>query len=169
MTHPSEIAKAREALATAVLLEYKDNAWTKQQILIPSVKVGDEWSRPLLVQRWIASNAPRKQWRIYRGPQTPVDADTTTLNGVMDMASKAMGYFSVIRHFEDAVASKNVRAVPIVLADLTEADAIEAFAGKAPSALLRRIQRARLEAGYPEHAYEWPAPAAHTTHWTPTV
>jgi hypothetical protein len=167
MTHPSEIAKAREALATAVLLEYKDNLWTKQQILIPSVKVGDEWSRPLLVQRWIASHSPRKQWRIYRGPQTPVDADTTTLNGVMDMASKAMGYFSVIRHFEDAVKSKNVRAVPLVLADLTEADAIEAFAGKAPSALLRRIQRARLEAGYPEHAYEWPAPVVHATPYTP--
>lgn len=168
MTHPSEIAKAREALATAVLLEYKDNAWTKQQILIPAVKVGDEWSRPLLVQRWIADHSPRKQWRIYRGPNTPADMDISTLNGVMDMASKAMGYFSLLRHFEDAVKSNNVRAVPLVLADLTEADAIEAFAGKAPQALLRRIQRARLEAGYPEHAYEWPAPATTTT-YTPTA
>jgi hypothetical protein len=168
MTHPSEITKAREALATAVLLEYKDNAWTKQQILIPAVKVGDEWSRPLLVQRYLASHAPRKQWRIYRGPHTPADIDITTINGAMDMASKAMGYFALTKHFEDAVKNKNVRAVPIVLADLTEADAIEAFAGKAPSALLRRIQRARLEAGYPEHAYEWPAPAT-TTPYIPTT
>ena len=168
MTHPSEIAKAREALATAVLLEYKDNAWTKQQILIPAIKVGDEWSRPLLVQRWIASHSPRKQWRIYRGPQTLADADITTLDGVMDVASKAGGYFSVIKHFEEAIKSKSVRAVPLVLADLTEADAIEAKAGKAPSALLRRIQRARLEAGYPEHAYEWPAPATTAT-YTPTA
>jgi hypothetical protein len=86
----------------------------------------------------------------------------------MDMASKAMGYFSVIRHFEEAIKNKAVRAIPLVLADLTEADAIEAFAGKAPSALLRRIQRARLEAGYPEHAYEWPAPAT-TTPYIPTT
>jgi hypothetical protein len=170
MTHPSEIAKAREALATAVLLEYKDNSWTKQQILVPSVKVGDEWSRPLLIQRWLASNAPRKQWRIYRGPITPAELDTTSLFDVMGMASNASGYFSVLRHFEEAIKNNNVRAVPLVLADLTEADAIEAFAGKAPSALLRRIQRARLEAGYPEHAFEWPAPAVHATPYiTPTV
>lgn len=159
MAHPSEVAKAREAIATAMLLEYKDSAWTKQQIIIPSVKVGDEWTRPLMAQRWIANHSPRKQWRIYRGPQIDPDLEHGTLDVAMSMASRALSYFAVHKHFETAIAEKNVRAVPIVLADLTEADAHEALAGKAPAALLRRIQRARLEAGYPEHAYEWPAPA----------
>ncbi len=167
MTHPSEVAKAREALATAMLLEYKDNAWTKQQILIPAVKVGDEWTRPLMAQRWIANHAPRKQWRIYRGPTAPAELDLNTNECSMDYASRILHYFAFSKHFEEAIATGSVRAVPIVLADLTEADALEAKEGKAPSALLRRIQRARLEAGYPEHAYDWPTPAV--TYTTTTV
>lgn len=168
MAHPSEVAKAREAIATAILLEYKDNAWTKQQIIIPSVKAGGDWTRPLMAQRWIANHSPRKQWRIYRGPSIPVEQMETidTIDTAMSLASRALGYFSVHKHFETAIADGNVRAVPIVLADLTEADALEALAGKAPSALLRRIQRARVEAGYPEHPYEWPAPAAVTGTYT---
>lgn len=154
MAHPAEIAKAREALATAMLLEYKEGAWTKQQILIPSVKVGDSWSRPLLLQRWIASHSPRKQWRIYRGPSV-VFTEENTLDDALSIASNALGYFSVTKHFATALENQETRAIPVVLADLTEADAHEALAGKAPSALLRRIQRARLEAGYPEHAYDW--------------
>ena len=71
------------------------------------------------------------------------------------------------KHFEQAIATGSVRAVPIVLADLTEADAFEAKEGRAPSALLRRIQRARLEAGYPEHAYDWPEAATTTTTTVP--
>lgn len=153
MAHPAEIAKAREALGTALLLEYKDGAWTKQQVIVPSVKVGDSWTRPLMAQRWIASHAPRKQWRIYRGPSATME--TENIDGAMNLASIALGFFSVQRHFENALVEGNTRAVPIVLADLTEADALEAKEGKAPSALLRRIQRARLEAGYPEHAYDW--------------
>lgn len=168
MTHPAEVAKAREALATAMLLEYKDNLWTKQQIIVPAVKVGDTWTRPLMAQRWIANHSPRKQWRIYRGPSAPAELDLDTLDGAMSHASQVLTYFAVHKHFEEAIATKSVRAVPIVLADLTEADALEAKDGKAPSALLRRIQRARLEAGYPEHAYEWPAaPAVHATPYTP--
>jgi hypothetical protein len=154
MAHPAEIAKAREALGTALLLEYKDGVWTKQQVIVPSVKVGDSWTRPLMAQRWIASHAPRKQWRIYRGPSA-VFTEDATIDNAMSIASQALGYFSVQRHFETAIEQGNTRAVPIVLADLTEADAREAMDGKAPSALLRRIQRARLEAGYPEHAYDW--------------
>ena len=167
MTHPSEIAKAREALATAMLLEYKDNAWTKQQIIVPAVKVGDTWTRPLMAQRWIANHSPRKQWRIYRGPSVPAELDLDTNEGSMDFASRTLGYFAIHKHFEEAIATGSVRAVPIVLADLTEADALEAKEGKAPQALLRRIQRARLEAGYPEHAYDWPTPAV--TYTTTTV
>lgn len=161
MAHPAEIAKAREALATAMLLEYKDGIWTKQQILIPSVKVGDSWSRPLLLQRWIASNAPRKQWRIYRGPSSTTAPEK--LDEAMASASNALNYFSVTKHFATALANQEVRPIPVVLADLTEADAHEALAGKAPSALLRRIQRARLEAGYPEHAYDWSTSTSTTT------
>jgi hypothetical protein len=167
MTHPSEIAKAREAQATAMLLEYKDKAWTKQQILIPAVKVGDEWTRPMMAQRWIANHSPRKQWRIYRGPSAPAELDLDTVDGSMDYASRTLNYFAMYKHFEQAIATGSVRAVPIVLADLTEADAFEAKEGRAPSALLRRIQRARLEAGYPEHAYDWPEAATTTTTTVP--
>lgn len=163
MAHPSEIAKAREALATAMLLEYKEGAWTKQQILIPSVKVGDSWSRPLLLQRWVASHSPRKQWRIYRGPSATFIAGESTLDDAMSIASNALNYFSVTKHFGSALTNQEVRSIPVVLADLTEADAHEALAGKAPSALLRRIQRARLEAGYPEHAYDWSTSTPTTT------
>lgn len=160
MAHPSEIAKAREAIATAMLLEYKDGAWTKQQILIPSVQVSGEWTRPMMAQRWIANHSPRKQWRIYRGPSIPADLveSANTVDTAMNLASKAVAYFALHKHFETAIAEGKVRAVPIVLADLTEADAFEAKEGRAPAALLRRIQRARIEAGYPEHAYDWATP-----------
>lgn len=155
MTHPAELAKAREALATAVLLEYKDNHWTKQQILIPAVQIDGEWTRPLLIQRWIANHSPRKQWRIYRGPSVKFDVETPALNDFMQNVVRQLKYFSVTNHFEQAIMDKATREVPYVLADLSEADVREARAGKAPAALLRRIQRARVEAGYPEHAYDW--------------
>lgn len=155
MTHPSEITKAREALATAMLLEYKDRAWTKQQILIPSIFIDNEWTRPLMVQRWIASHSPRKQWRIYRGP-TPTFEGEVTPERAMALAAQAVSYFAIHKQFETGLAEKfSTRTIPFVVADLTEADAREARAGKAPAALLRRIQRARTEAGYPEHPYEW--------------
>lgn len=159
MTHPAELAKAREALATALLLEYKDGAWTKQQILIPAVKFEGEWTRPLMIQRYIANHSPRKQWRIYRGPsihfEESVDKENPTLVQFMENMGRQLRYFSIDKHFETAIVNKETRSVPYVLADLSEADIREAKGGKAPAALLRRIQRARVEAGYPEHAYDW--------------
>lgn len=167
MTHPAELAKAREALATAVLLEHKDGAWTRQQILIPAVKFEGEWTRPMMLQRYIASHSPRKQWRIYLGPSInfggDADKENPTLAQFMENIGRQIRYFSVGAHFERAIKDNNTRAVPYVLADLSEADIREARGGKAPAALLRRIQRARVEAGYPEHAYEWATPTTTTT------
>lgn len=108
-----------------------------------------------MLSRTVSDTSPRKQWRVnfaqidnnslLRGT-TPVVADVAqeTAKGMTTRFEKSLERF--LAGIEGGVV---IRQTPIAV-EITSLDLAEVREYKAPVALLRRIQKARVSLGFPE-------------------
>lgn len=150
---------------------------TYQVVLTPPYKDLDgKWCSAKIVRRSVSWYSKRSQWRqvsIDRGdfsrrdkppvlplmeslqrtsllhdrPVTPLEmvsdlTDTQTFQASLDLVTRSLG------NIETKTVSK-----PLFV-EVTDKDVTDLSRGNTPSALMRRIERCRVEAGMPEDLYE---------------
>ena len=142
------------ALGTALYLELRRGAQTSQVILSPQVynPVTDKTQKGTIITRQISETNPKRSWRYYEFKSTPllektedVERTIATIKPLLDEVSPFfVGYVS---------GGWELFQTPIAV-ELSSADLDDLAQTKTPSALIRRLVRARAEAGYPEELFE---------------
>lgn len=155
------------ALATALYLEMRRGTQTSQVIVTPQVynPVTDKTQKGTIITRQISEANPKRSWRYYEFKNTPVlektsDVERTVsvIKPLLDEASPFfVGYVS---------GGWELFQTPIAV-ELSSADLDDLASTKTPAALIRRLVRARGEAGYPEELFE--VAKEEPVAYTPTV
>ena len=153
------------ALGTALYLELRRGVQTSQVILSPQVynPVTDKTQKGTIITRQISETNPKRSWRYYEFKSTPllektedVERTIATIKPLLDEVSPFfVGYVS---------GGWELFQTPISV-ELSSADLDDLAATKTPSALIRRLIRARAEAGYPEELFKVaePEPTGYTS------
>ena len=158
---------AKNGLGNALYLELRRGTQTSQVILSPQVynPVTDKTQKSTIITRQISETNPKRSWRYYQFKSTPMlekteDMERTmaTIKPLLDEVSPFfVGYVS---------GGWELFQTPISV-ELSSADLDDLAATKTPSALIRRLIRARGEAGYPEELFKVAEPEP--TGYTPTT
>lgn len=107
-----------------------------------------------MLSRTISETSPRKQWRVnFSGiDNTPLLTSTTPVaDDVAKETAKGMTtrFEKSLERFLSGTSNIVLRQTPIAV-EITSLDLAEVREYKAPVALLRRIQKARVSLGFPE-------------------
>lgn len=158
---------AKNALGNALYMELRRGSQTSQVILSPQVynPVTDKTQKSTIITRQISESNPKRSWRYYEFKSTPMlektnDMERTmaTIKPLLDEVSPFfVGYVS---------GGWELFQTPISV-ELSSADLDDLAATKTPAALIRRLIRARGEAGYPEELFE--VAKEEPVAYTPTV
>jgi hypothetical protein len=151
--------KNRIPVGKALYLELQKGTGAYQIIFVPGYKDPRDGERklPVVLKRQVSVSSPRKQWKIAKtwgyGPadlRKTIDSlswedavgtmFTNSLNSVM----------SQLFHQGWAVNNR-----PLAV-EVSEEDAMKVHDGKTPPALIRRIDKARIELGFEETYYKLP-------------
>jgi len=137
-------------VGSVLYIEMRKHSHTAQVIVLPPVhnpvNAKDEPMR--LLTRQISVANPRRSWRFYtstiRTENMPTDSISVAALSVVPLINDIAPYVSgfISGGWE---VYKNPVAVEMSTDDITEV-----ASGNTPSALIRRIQRTRVEAGYEE-------------------
>lgn len=140
----------------ALYVELRSATRTAQVILVPPVKnpLADSYEPLRILTRQISYANPRRSWRFYTSP--------TRLDGVPTTDTR-LATWSAVPLIEDitpfltgfANAGWEVYQKPVVV-EMSTDDLAEVSSSNTPTALIRRILRARTEAGYSEELFETP-------------
>lgn len=141
---------------TALYLEFRNSSRTAQVIIVPPVKnpLADSFEPLRVLTRQISHVSPRKSWRFYTSPARidglPTDniqvASWTSAPLIEDISSFLAGFAS---------AGWAVYKTPVAI-EMSNDDLADVTGSNTPNALIRRILRARVEAGYEESLFELP-------------
>ena len=141
------------ALGTALYIEMRRGVETSQVIISPQIfnPVLDKTQKSTVITRQISAENPKRSWRYYELKKTPIiektdDVERTIANIsplVEEISPFLVGYVS---------GGWKVLEKPIAV-EMSTADFDELAQNKTPAALLRRLTRARSEAGYPEEMF----------------
>lgn len=142
------------ALGSALYLELRRGDQTSQVILSPQVynPVTDKTQKGTIITRQISETNPKRSWRYYEFKATPmlektedIDRTVATIKPLLDEVTPFfVGYVS---------GGWELFQTPIAV-ELSSADLDDLAETKTPSALIRRLVRARTEAGYPEELFK---------------
>ena len=146
------------ALATALYLELRRGTQTSQVIVTPQVynPVTDKTQKGTIITRQISEINPKRSWRYYEFKNTPIvekseDVERTVsiIKPLLDEVSPFfVGYVS---------GGWELFQTPIAV-ELSTADLDDLADTKTPAALIRRLVRARSEAGFPEELFQLDKP-----------
>ena len=145
-----------KAIAKALYLELRKNYRTAQIIVIPAFAetATSPAIKARLLTRQISHINPRRSWRFYTAPVVPSLYETDELNVAVAQVAPFLGdiehYF---RGFADA--GWDVYQAPVSI-ELTYDDVREVSEGKTPQAFMRRLNRARVGAGFEEALFFTP-------------
>lgn len=141
---------ASKKVGSALYLEMRKHSNTAQVIVLPPVHnpvtAKDEPMR--LLTRQISAINPRRAWRFYTSPirteNMPTDSVTVATQSVIpyinDIAPYVSGFMS---------GGWEIYKSPVAV-EMSTDDVTEVASGNTPNALIRRIQRTRVEAGFDE-------------------
>lgn len=151
-----------KSVAKALYLELRKSSRTAQIIVLPGF--AETTTSPAIsmqvLTRQISSIHPRRSWRFYSSNVASnlykVDEISIGISQVVPFVQDIEHYF---RGFADA--GWETYKTPIAV-ELTYEDVREVSEGKTPQAFMRRLNRARVGAGYDESLF-------HTFEATPTA
>lgn len=135
---------------TALYIELRSSYRTAQVILVPPVKnpVADTHEPMRILTRQISEVSPRKAWRFYTSPAR-IDALPTDNLSVATWSAAPL--IEDITPFLTGFSAAGwaIYKTPVAV-DMSTDDLSDVNASNTPNALIRRILRARVEAGYDE-------------------
>lgn len=151
----------------ALYLEFRKGVSTYQIIIAPESATGAVITKPKVWSRQVSAATPRKQWTDSFA--NPAEQDLRKLpdaTGKFEQQNideaRIIGLNNIyeVRWALDNLSKRDweLYKQPIVVEYSLE-DKNAANDWKTPAALLRRIQRARLELGFPESYFAEPTPA----------
>lgn len=141
---------AKTAVTKALYLELNRDSETSQVLLTPQVynPVKDNVLKPYIISRKVSTLNPRKSWRYSSGPRLSVMEKTADLARAL---STGQAHFKWVSPLIAGYVSGGWKLVNAPLAvEVTTDDLMDIAEKKTPSALLRRVLKARAEGGYPE-------------------
>jgi hypothetical protein len=148
-----------KAVSSALYVELRNSTRTAQVLIIPPVKnpLADNHEPMRVLTRQISFANPRRAWRFYTSPAR-IDAlpteDLTVASWsavplIEDITSFLVGFshggWELYKSF--------------LTVEMSTDDIAEVSASNTPNALIRRVLRSRIEAGFEEALFAEPAPA----------
>jgi hypothetical protein len=147
-----------KAIAKALYLELRKGYRTAQIIVIPGLpETTTTPSNPMQVlTRQISASHPRKSWRFY---SSNVPTNIYKTESISSGISQTVPFIGDIEHYFRgfADASWDLYKSPIAI-ELTYDDVREVSTQNTPQAFMRRLNRARVGAGYDESLFTAPEP-----------
>lgn len=151
----------KSILGFALYLEFRRETYANQHLFIPAIpdRLHESVIEPKYISRQISQVNPNRPWK-YRPIDLPMlsyDSTTHMLSAVrdIDQAYKVtQPFIDVVVHNINNMLTCGWKAYkqPLVLG-LTETDGIAIRTHATPSALMRRLEHAREEAGFDRHVY----------------
>lgn len=154
---------SKDFVGKALYLELRRQTETSQVILTPQLKhpLKDSILKPYIISRNLHTDTQRKSWRYSSGPRNTYSGDAIDFaDGIKMMASQIEWVAPLLVGYE--AGGWKIVNKPLVV-DMSHDDATDVANKVTPSALLRRIIKARKEAGFAEKVqaelpYVAPAP-----------
>lgn len=138
----------------ALYLEFRRENYTSQAILVPGVHnaVKGTNQKAQIITRQISSVNPRRSWRYYSFKTEPSLEPTSSLAAVV---SEVKGIMAEIAPFYVGYVAGGWKLVYQPLAvEMSQDDLNDIHDGNTPNALLRRVLKARAEAGFPDNIFD---------------
>ena len=153
------MAKSKAALATALYLEFRRENHTAQIILTPPTfnSVKDKYEKTFVLNRQISDENPRRAWKFYTS-ENPADLGFSA--SAEEGAGRALPILNELSSFFSGfyAGGWELHLKPVAV-EMSQDDLNDFSEGNTPNALIRRILRARTEAGFPEDLWAVPTPA----------
>lgn len=162
-----------KAVATALYLEFRRENHTSQVILVPPYNntLSGAFEAPRIITRQISSENPRRPWKFFSSSaleSTPTDL----LGREADVDKAAMKSLPVLNELSSFFAGYHSGGWQLyrtpVSVELSQDDINDITAKETPNAFLRRVLRARGEAGFSEDLFD-EHPASSISSTTATV
>lgn len=141
---------AKTAVTKALYLELNRDSETSQVLLTPQVynPIKDSTLKPYIISRKVSTMNPRKSWRYSSGPRGSFMDKSTDLLRSVGLAEPHYKWVSPLIAGYISGGWK-LAGVPLAV-EVTSDDLMDIAEKKTPTALLRRVLKARSEAGFPE-------------------
>jgi hypothetical protein len=143
-----------KALAKVLYLELRKSHNTAQILVVPPIKVEATASPDSMrvLSRQISSTHPRRSWRFYK---SPVSTEVYATEDLSTAVHQTIPFIQDIEHYFRGFKSAgwDVYKTPLSV-EITYDDIKEVREGNTPQALMRRLNRARIGAGYSEELFE---------------
>jgi len=148
---------SKGVLAYALYLEMRKDGKTHQQIWLPPMadETNKELVSPRMVGRLVSEANPRRKWK-YRPIETPLvgyNASNNTIDQIKDLDDAYDAITPLLEvvehHVSNATRTEWAWTGSPLIVEVTKADLEAARVLGTPNALIRRINDARKDAGYP--------------------
>ena len=147
------MAKSKSALAVALYLEFRRENHTAQIILTPPTfnPVKDKHEKTFVLNRQISDENPRRAWKFYTSENT---ADLGFALTMEEGVGRALPILNELSSFFSGfyAGGWELHQKPVAV-EMSQDDLNDFSEGNTPNALIRRILRARTEAGFPEELW----------------
>jgi hypothetical protein len=143
--------------AKALYLELTRNYYTSQMLLIPQVLnvTKNKTQKSKLITRQMHATVLRRAWRYYSFSHVPLIEKTEDHQRALRDIEGLMGEFGPFLVGSVAGGWELVNQPLIV--EMSAEDLDDVWEAKTPQALIRRVLKARTEAGYPAELCQTPA------------
>lgn len=151
------MAYSKGVVAYALYLEMRKDGKTHQQIWLPPMadETNKELVTPRMVGRLVSEANPRRKWK-YRPVETPLvgfNSSTATIDKFSDLEEAYDAITPLLEvvehHVSNAVRTEWTWTGTPLIVEVTKNDLEAARVLGTPTALIRRINDARKDAGYP--------------------
>ena len=148
--------KNRTPIGKALYLELRKGTGAYQMVFVPGYRDPRDGERklPVVLKRQVSKSSPRKQWKIAK-TWGYGDAD---LRKKIEITPRPDAVEAMFTNSVNTVMSQlyhqgwKLNKQPITV-EVSEEDAMKTHDGKTPPALIRRIDKARIELGFGEQYY----------------
>ena len=140
----------KKVVGKALYLEMRRDTEVCQAIFTPELNNPLRVSRikPYSITRNLKSDTKRKSWRYSSGPRVGYDVNVQSMKEVFDVHGNQFRWIApMLIGFHSG--GWKVYKTPLIV-EMSTDDAIDIIDKKTPSALVRRIMKARATAGFPE-------------------
>jgi len=160
-----------KSVAKSLYLEFRRENHTAQVILTPPINnpVAGKFEPAHVLNRQISDANPRRPWKFYTSDNPSDLGFATTLE---DGAKRSLPIVNELSSFFSGFYAGGwaLYQTPLVI-EMSQDDLTAIASKETPNALIRRVVRARTEAGFSEELWDSliPATPASTSPATPTV
>lgn len=142
-----------KAIAKALYVELRKSHNTAQVLIVPPIRIEATGSPDSMrvLSRQISSTHPRRSWRFYK---SPVPTEVYSTEDLATAVHQTIPFVQDIEHYFRGFknAGWDVYQTPLSV-EITYDDVKEVKEGSTPQALMRRLNRARIGAGYSEELF----------------